>query len=59
MKFKELIDGSTFQVEEDAKAGMDVTYLKTLEDDGDYNAVRIDNSNIGIYIADDVRVITV
>lgn len=57
MKFKDLPDGSTFKIEEDVKAGMDITYLKTIEDGGPYNSVRIDNANQTIYISNNVRVV--
>ncbi len=59
MKFKELPDGETFQIEEDVKAGMDIKYVKALEDGGPHNSVRTDNSNQTIYIADNVRVVPV
>ena len=57
MKFKDLPDGSTFQVEEDVKAGMNVIYVKAVEDGLPHNAVKIDNSNQTVYIADNIRVI--
>lgn len=59
MKFKDLPDGSTFQVEEDVKAGMNVIYVKAVEDGPPHNAVRVDNSSQAIYIADNIRVIQV
>lgn len=57
MKFKDLPDGSTFKIEEDVKAGMDVVYVKAIEDGGSHNSVRTDNSNQTIYISDNVRVV--
>ncbi len=59
MKFKELTDGSYFQVEADAQAGMDVTYVKALENGASHNAVRTDNSNQTIRIDDNVRVVPI
>lgn len=59
MKFRDLEDGAFFRVAEDVKAGMDVVYMKTIEDGGPHNSVRTDNSNQTIRIADDVRVVTV
>lgn len=42
MKFKDLPDGTEFRVTLDMKAGMDVVYVKAVEDGARHNAVRVD-----------------
>lgn len=54
MKFKELADGTSFHVEADYEAGLDITYVKH-SDTG--ICTRTDNPNQTIRIADDIKVI--
>lgn len=56
MKFKYLPDGTKFRITQDMNVGMDVVYVKALEDGGIHNAVRTDNSNQTIRIDDHVQV---
>ncbi|XAG95331.1 hypothetical protein MIF8_40 [Erwinia phage MIF8] len=59
MKFKYLPDGTKFRITQDMEAGMDVVYVKALEDGPYHNAVRTDNSSLAIRIDDNVRVVPI
>lgn len=59
MIFEELPDGAHFKLLVDVRYGMSVTYIKTMEDGPNHNAVRLNNSNQTIHINKDMEVIPV
>lgn len=53
MKFKDIPENTGFMLTEDAKAGVDIVYIKYWQQDGRFNAVKLGNTTVPVLINPD------
>lgn len=56
MKFKDLPERTRFVLTDDAKANVDIVYIKSYQDDGRYNAVKLGTPVVPVLVNPDFDV---
>lgn len=53
MKFKDARENAHFKLTKDAEIGMDIVYIKSYQDGGRYNAVKLGTPTVPVVIQPD------
>lgn len=56
MKFKDLPERTQFKLTKDAEIGMDIVYIKSYQEGGRYNAVKLGTPTVPVVIQPDFNV---
>lgn len=59
MKFKDARENAHFKLTKDAEIGMDIVYIKSYQEGGRYNAVKLGTPTVPVVIQPDFDIILV